>query len=899
MSTKTKKLTRRKFLKVAGVTAGVAVTAGAANPGGIASLLAAPLNAAPQSIFPFALNQVTLNSGTTAPFIGNRDREYAYLTFVDNDRMLYNFKVAAGLSTNGAAALGGWDAPDVQLRGHSTGHYLKALAQAYAGGGGSAYLTKINYMITELGKCQDASPSRGYNVGYLGGYPETQFAQLEQLVTYPTIWAPYYTCHKIMAGLLSCYQLAGSTQALTIVTKMADWVYGRLSKLTASLRSQMWALYIAGEYGGMNEVMAEIYAITGNPNHLTTATYFDNTNFFNSLSNNQDVLNGMHANQHIPQITGALQVYDQNNNAFYYNVASNFWDIVTSHHIYCIGGTGDAEFFKAPDAIGTILDNKTCENCAVYNMMKLSRGLFFHTGDAKYMDYYEKSLYNEILADQDQGSSHGFTSYFTPLGVGTSKSYSNDYNNFTCDHGVGMETPTKFQDTIYSYAGETLYVNLFMPSTLNWASRSITVTQATSFPASNTTQLTIGGSGHIALKVRVPFWVQPGWQITVNGVVQSITATPGTYATVDRTWANGDVVVITMPMAITFEPTPDVPNTKAVKYGPIVLCCSWTSTSMPTLNTGTIASSGTLQWSATVNSGTAVTLVPFYTKYSGAYTVYFNITGTSPTNTPTRTATRTNTPGGPTNTPTRTNTPGGPTNTPTRTPTRTNTPTQGPTATPTNTSAPGSGPIHRYQFEGNANDTGSAVANGTLVNSPTFTTGRVGQAVNLAGGAGGSASQHVSLPAGIVNGMTNFTIAAWVKLDTTGSWRRIFDFGAGTTTNMFLVPTSGSTIRFAITTSGSGGEQRINGTAALPTGVWKHVAVTRNGNTGTLYVDGVQVGTNTSMTLSPSSLGNTTNNWLGRSQYSGDAYLDGQLDEVRIYNRALSASEVLALFQNP
>ncbi len=277
-----------------------------------------------------------------------------------------------------------------------------------------------------------------------------------------------------------------------------------------------------------------------------------------------------------------------------------------------------------------------------------------------------------------------------------------------------------------------------------------------------------------------------------------------------------------------------------------------------------------------------------------------------PTLTPTAgasvTPTRTSTPG-PTNTatrtPTRTNTPGGLTNTPTRTPTRTNTLTQGPTATSTNTSAPGAGPIHRYQFEGNANDTGSTVANGTLVNGPTFVTGRVGQAVNLAGGAGGSASQHVSLPAGIVNGMTNFTIATWVKLDTTGSWRRIFDFGAGTTANMFLVPTSGSTIRFAITTSGSGGEQRINGTAALPTGAWKHVAVTRNGNTGTLYVDGVQVGTNTSMTLSPSSLGNTTNNWLGRSQYSGDTFLDGQLDEFRIYNRALSASEVLSLFQNP
>ncbi len=895
----TKTLTRRKFLKVAGVTAGAAAAATAANPGGLTSLLAAPPSALPQTVFPFANNQVTLNTGTTAPFIGNRDRENSYLTFLDNDRMLYNFRVTSGLSTNGAAALGGWDAPTVLLRGHSTGHYLKALAQAYAGGGGSSYLTKINYMVTELGKCQDANPGRGYNVGYLAGYPETQFDQLEDLTTYPTIWAPWYTCHKIMAGLLACYQLAGSAQALTIVTKMADWAYNRLSVLSASLRAQMWALYIAGEYGGMNETMAEIHAITNNPNHLTCATYFDNTNFFNSLAANSNVLNGKHANQHIPQITGALKIYDRNNNSFYYDVAYNFWEmVVNGTHCYAYGGTGVGESFKAVNVIGTQLVSNASESCATYNMLKLTRNLFYHNPVEKYMGYYEKALYNHILANQNQGAAHGPTTYFMPTQPGGSKGYSNDYSNFTCCHGTGMESPTKFQDTIYASNGDTLYVNLFIPSTLNWTSRSITVTQATSFPAANTTQLTIGGSGHIDLKIRVPTWVQSGWQVTVNGVVQSITPTPGSYATIDRTWANGDVVVVTMPMGITIEASPDVANTRVVKYGPLVLCCAWTTSTLPTLTPSTITSTGTLQWSASVN-GATTTLVPFYTKYSGAYTIYFNITSTQATNTPTRTPTRTNTPGGPTNTPTQTNTPGGPTNTPTRTPTQTNTPTQGPTATPTNTSAPGAGPIHRYQFEGNANDTGSAVANGTLVNSPTFTTGRVGQAVNLAGGSGGSASQHVSLPAGIVNGLTNFTVATWVKLDTTGSWRRVFDFGAGTTTNMFLVPTSGSTIRFAITTSGSGGEQRINGTAALPTGVWKHVAVTRNGNTGTLYVDGVQVGTNTSMTLSPSNLGNTTNNWLGRSQYSGDAFLDGQIDEFRIYNYALTASEVLSLFQNP
>jgi hypothetical protein len=238
---------------------------------------------------------------------------------------------------------------------------------------------------------------------------------------------------------------------------------------------------------------------------------------------------------------------------------------------------------------------------------------------------------------------------------------------------------------------------------------------------------------------------------------------------------------------------------------------------------------------------------------------------------------------------------GGGGGTPTVTPTRTSTPT----VTPTGTQATGGLWAH-YAFEGNASDSSGNGRNGTLVNSPTFVAGQVGQAVNLAGGAGGSASQHISLPTGIVNGLTNFTVATWVRLDTSGAWRRIFDFGTGTTANMFLVPQSGTgTFRFAITTGGAGAEQQINASPALPTAVWTHVAVTKSGNTATLFVNGVQVAQNTGVTLSPSSLGNTNQNWIGRSQYAGDAFLDGQVDEFRIYNRALSAAEIQALFQNP
>jgi uncharacterized protein len=271
------------------------------------------------------------------------------------------------------------------------------------------------------------------------------------------------------------------------------------------------------------------------------------------------------------------------------------------------------------------------------------------------------------LGTQNPSASHGFSSYFTPLRAGGIRTYSDDYNTFTCCHGTGlMESATKFQDSIYFYAGETLYVNLFIPSTLTWNSRGITVTQTTSFPATNTTRLTIGGSGHIAMKIRCPYWVQPGWQLRINGVLQSVTGTPDTYVTVDRTWANGDVVDITMPMSLRFEATPDNASVKALFYGPILLGGAYGSTNLnsvnPTLTASSVTSTGTLRWSATAN-GSTVTLMPFYDIHGQRYAVYWVPSGNLPGGGPTPT------PAGPTATRTRTPTPGGPTATATRTPT--------------------------------------------------------------------------------------------------------------------------------------------------------------------------------------------------------------------------------------
>ncbi len=574
---------------------------------------------------PFSLSQVSLAS---SPFTENRDRTLSYLRFLDSERMLHMFRVTAGLSSS-AQAMGGWEAPDCLLRGHSMGHYLVALSQAYASSQDSQYKTRVTYLVTELGKCQDALyTNKGCAYGFLSAYNEDQFKLLETYTTYPTIWAPYYTFHKIMAGLLAAYNLTGNTQALDIAKKMGSWVYNRLSRCTKDQLTRMWAIYIAGEYGGMNEVLAELYSITGDSTYMTAAGFFDNDAFFTALSNNQDQLSGRHANQHIPQTIGALRIYDQNKNSFYYNVANNFWRMVTGHHMYVIGGTSEGEMFRDADKIAAYITKDTCETCCAYNMLKLTRRLFFHDPRPELMDYYERALYNQVLASQNPASSHGFVTYMIPLNPGGSKVYTNDYDEFTCCHGTGMESHTKYQETVYARSSDnsTLYVNLYIPSTLAWTEKGLTITQSTNYPTAENTVITVTGSGSFTLKLRVPYWVQKGFTVRVNGTTQSIAATPGTFASITRSWQSGDQVTIDMPFSLRVERTPDNYNRAAIMYGPIVLAGNSTSTSYISLTLNSdpsqsIQSTGTPLY-FTVNG---LSLLPFYKAHNMQYHVYFTV----------------------------------------------------------------------------------------------------------------------------------------------------------------------------------------------------------------------------------------------------------------------------------
>ncbi|MEO6088455.1 MAG: beta-L-arabinofuranosidase domain-containing protein, partial [Umezawaea sp.] len=611
-------LDRRSLLKAIG-----ALSASAA----LAPALAGEAAAATRpdigvSAYPFPLSAVRLQAG---PFLDNMNRQLAYFRFVDADRLLHTFRTNVGLSSS-AQPCGGWESPDTELRGHSTGHLLSGLAQAYANTGDSAYKTKGDYLVTSLAACQAASPGRGYRAGYLSAFPENFFDRLE---SGQSVWAPYYTLHKIMAGLLDQYLLAGNQQALDVLQRKAAWVKARTDPLSYNQLQQA----LRTEFGGTPEVLTNLYQVTGNPDHLDTAQRFDHAQILDPLAANQDRLAGFHANTQIPKIIGAIRSYHATGTTRYRDIATNFWRIVLDHHTYVIGGNSDGEYFQTPDAIASRLSDTTCEVCNTYNMLKLARQLFFtDPGDTGYADYYELALFNQILGEQDPNSSHGFVTYYTPMRAGGIKTYTNDYNDFTCDHGSAMESQTKFADSIYSYSGETLYVNLFIASVLTWPGRGITVKQDTTFPNASSTRLTITGSGHIALKIRIPKWTS-GATVKVNGVAQNATA--GAYTTIDRTWTSGDVVDVSVPATLTFPRANDNSGVGAAKYGAIVLAGQYGSTDLngvlPTLQTSTLVqdAANPLRFTGTASTGT-VSLLPFYATHHQRYTVYWKLAGQPP-----------------------------------------------------------------------------------------------------------------------------------------------------------------------------------------------------------------------------------------------------------------------------
>lgn len=644
----------------------------------------------------FPLGAVTLDrdaQGRETPFMQNRDKFLRGLAATNPDSFLYNFRDAFGQpQPPGTNPLQGWDNQTTRLRGHASGHYLTAIAQAYESTAfdpalRATFLQKMNYLVDTLydlsqksgspaqaGGPAVADPTKvpigpgrqaydsnlrteairtdywNWGIGFISAYPPDQFIMLERGATYGTqdsqIWAPYYTLHKILAGLLDTYEVAGNTKALEIARGMGAWVHARLSAVPADTRTSMWNRYIAGEYGGMNEAMARLFRLTGERRFLDTAKLFDNTNFFfgnadhdHGLAKGVDTVRGKHANQHIPQITGALETFRNTNEMPYYLIASNFWEIVNGGYTYSIGGVAGARnpnnaecFTVQPSSLweNGFAQGGQNETCATYNLLKLDRQLFMYDQTAKYMDHYERALYNHILASvaEDDASN----TYHVPLNPGAQKRFGNaNMNGFTCCNGTALESNTKMQDSIYFHSADqsALYVNLFVPSTLTWAARKVTVRQVTDFPSSDTTRLVIEGNGRFDVKVRVPGWATRGVSVTINGQDADVSAPPGTYATLSREWRDGDTVEIRMPFSFHLDHVMDQPNVASLFWGPVLLAAEepaartdWREVVLDAADIGRSVAGdpSTLRFSID-----GVPFKPFYETY-GRHSVYLHVT---------------------------------------------------------------------------------------------------------------------------------------------------------------------------------------------------------------------------------------------------------------------------------
>ncbi|GAA2264377.1 hypothetical protein GCM10009853_017150 [Glycomyces scopariae] len=616
----------------------------------------------------------------TSVFARARDELLHLARVYPVDRLLAVFRRNAGLDTRGALAPGNWedfghpaedawsehDYPGREhaqtanlLRGHYAGHFLSLLALAAAGERDPSLAAKVDEFVAGLAEVQAALAATGRysHPGFLAAYGEWQFSRLEDFAPYGEIWAPYYTTHKIMAGLLDAYEQCGSAQALAVATAMGHWVHGRLARLDPERRQRMWSLYIAGEFGGMNETMARLSAAADEPRFLGAAAFFDQEDLLAAGASRTDVLTDMHANQHLPQLIGYVDEYELTGERRYLDAAVGLWDQIVPGRVYAHGGTGESELWGPPDTVAGDVGHRNAETCASYNLLKLARKLFAHTLDPRYMTYYERTVLNHILGSRravrsDTGPE---VTYMFPVHPGAMREYD---NVGTCCGGTGLENHVKYQDTVFLTAPGTLYANLPIDADFDWADAGLRVTQRSNFPLGESTTLrfaaldpapdavlaaldtsatshgtqaggqagaigpdsamshgtqadTQSGSttpdsamshgtqvgddaGRIApndamshgtertVQLRIPAWVAGAPELRLNGQLLDLSAAPGEYAAVTRTWAPGDELVLHTPVSLRAEPAIDDPRQCALFLGPtLLLAQSEATTSLP------------------------------------------------------------------------------------------------------------------------------------------------------------------------------------------------------------------------------------------------------------------------------------------------------------------------------
>lgn len=534
---------------------------------------------------------------TDAYGVNALNKEIDYLLSLDNEKLLSNFRKNGGQDTKGIEPYNGWE--NSLIGGHTMGHYLTALAQACTNSGTSnadktKLYEKLTYLIDELAKCQRENGLLwGANILVLNNL-EIQFDNVEKGKSnlFTEAWVPWYTMHKIFEGLIYTYEFTGYEPALDIAKKLGDWVYNRVTAWSEETRRTTLGI----EYGGMNEILYELYHVTGEDKYAVAAHQFDEDWLFEQIRNDgANVLNNRHANTTIPKIFGALKRYEYCHGqridgkkvdaSDYLKTAEVFWQMVVDHHTYATGANSEWEHFGEDDVLNRERTNCNCETCNVYNMLKLTRELFKITGDIKYANYYENAFINDIMASQNPET--GMTTYFQAMATGYFKTYSTPYDSFWCCTGSGMENQSKLGDSVYFHDGDSLYVNMYLSTELNWAEKGLKLTQDTNIPETDksTFKLSLSEPTKLAFKLRIPHWAKGDMSVTLNGETVAYEAVGG-YAVIDREWVNGDKLEVTIPLGFTCTNLQDGLHTVAFHYGPVLLAAELGNENMTTTYTG-------------------------------------------------------------------------------------------------------------------------------------------------------------------------------------------------------------------------------------------------------------------------------------------------------------------------
>jgi len=530
---------------------------------------------------PLPLTAVRLTGG---PLKKAQDLDAAYLLALDPDRMLAFYRQRAGLPQK-AEGYTGWDADGRQLTGHIAGHHLSAVSLMWAATGDARFKQRADYLVSEIKICQDANGD-----GFAGALPGVKdvFAEVSKgnikaaNFDLNGLWSPWYTLHKTFAGLRDAYRHTGNETALDVGVKFGRWAEKYLAPMDEATIQRM----LATEFGGMNEMMADLYADTGDQRWLELSYKFEHQAVLDPLKRGDDPLSSLHGNTQVPKLVGSASRYAYAGDQADLTAATVFWDRVVNHHTFATGGHGKDEYFREPDRLGNITEGRTAETCNVYNMLKLTRQLFALQPDIKYAEFHERALFNHILGSID--SEDGATCYMVPVGSGVRREYADMHRSFTCCVGTGMESHALHGLGIYYESGAgnrepgtnrepgaspKLWVNLYAPSTAEWESAGVKMTMATTFPEGDAATLTLDvrAPRELTLSLRRPSWAGTGFAVRVNGQAVPNTAAPGSYVDIKRSWKSGDEITIALPKTLRLDRLSDNARKAAVVWGPLVL----------------------------------------------------------------------------------------------------------------------------------------------------------------------------------------------------------------------------------------------------------------------------------------------------------------------------------------